>query len=135
MNFKPTLFSLLVGISLISIQSYSINIQPGTVIEIKTESDFQHIKSQNKVIIDFHATWCGPCKALAPRLNNIAKKYKNKGIIVVKIDVDQLSSVATYYNISSIPTIIFMNNGGVAKIINGAVSESALESTIQSLNW
>jgi thioredoxin 1 len=59
------------------------------------------------IILDFHATWCGPCKMLAPHLQTIQNKYKSK-LIVYKIDVDKDPELAQRFNVQAMPTIIFM---------------------------
>ncbi len=61
------------------------------------------------IILDFHATWCRPCKMLAPHLQAIQNKYKGK-LIVYKIDVDQQPELAKLFNIQAMPTIIFMGS-------------------------
>src|ERR1035437_3623320 len=61
------------------------------------------------IILDFHATWCGPCKLLAPHLQAIQNKYKGK-LIVYKIDVDKSPELAQKFNVDAMPTIVFMNN-------------------------
>jgi thioredoxin len=59
------------------------------------------------IILDFHATWCGPCKMLAPHLQAIQNKYNGK-LIVYKIDVDQEPALAQRFNVQAMPTIVFM---------------------------
>ncbi len=61
------------------------------------------------IILDFHATWCPPCKKLAPHLQEIQNKYKDK-LIVYKIDVDQEPELARKFNIKAMPTIVFIND-------------------------
>lgn len=68
------------------------------------------ISEQENVLIDFHATWCGPCKTLAPILNDIKNQMGNK-LKLVKIDVDKNQVLATKMNIKGVPTIIFYKNG------------------------
>ena len=60
------------------------------------------------IILDFHATWCKPCKMLAPHLQAIQNKYKNK-LIIYKIDVDKEPDLAKLFNVEAMPTIIFIN--------------------------
>ncbi|MDD3321725.1 MAG: thioredoxin family protein [Paludibacter sp.] len=76
--------------------------------------NFDKDKSFNRIgklpiILDFHATWCRPCKMLAPHLQAIQNKYKGK-LIVYKIDVDQQPELAKLFKIQAMPTIIFMNS-------------------------
>lgn len=71
---------------------------------------------KGKVLVDFWATWCGPCQMLAPIIDEIASE--NPGLKIVKVDVDAQVDLATRYNISSIPTVIVFDNGQpVATII------------------
>ncbi len=81
------------------------------IVNVK-RSNFQEevISSDKLVLVDLYASWCGPCKALAPILEEIDKKYEGK-IKVVKVNVDEEESVAARFGIASIPTVIFFKNG------------------------
>merc|ERR1711994_1026486 len=61
------------------------------------------------VVIDFYATWCGPCKMIAPKLEEMSKTKTN--VVFLKVDVDEAEDVAMEYNISAMPTFLFMKNG------------------------
>ena len=76
-------------------------------------------------IIDFYATWCGPCKAMAPILDNISKDYAGK-IDVYKIDVDKESELAGTFGIQSIPTLLMIPVKGEPKILQGAMPKDQL---------
>jgi thioredoxin 1 len=82
-------------------------------------------------MIDFYATWCPPCKAIAPRVAEFAKKYSN--VRFYKVDVDEVSDVAQECNISAMPTFIFYKDGEVVDTIVGAIANQ-LEATILKLN-
>ncbi|KFB35491.1 hypothetical protein ZHAS_00002241 [Anopheles sinensis] len=71
------------------------------------------------VVVDFFATWCGPCKAIAPKLEEFQNKYADK-IVVVKVDVDECEDLAAQYNISSMPTFLFIKNKQVVTQFSGA---------------
>lgn len=76
-------------------------------------------------IIDFYATWCGPCKAMAPVLENIGKEYAGK-VDVYKIDVDKESELAGAFGIQSIPTLLMIPVKGDPKILQGAMPKDQL---------
>ncbi|CAH0549118.1 unnamed protein product [Brassicogethes aeneus] len=70
------------------------------------------------VIIDFFATWCGPCKMISPKLEELAKEYSD--IVILKVDVDECEDVAMEYKISSMPTFIFIKNKQTITTFSGA---------------
>ena len=80
------------------------------------------INSNKKVLIDFYATWCGPCKILSPILEEVATE--NKNIKLVKIDVDKNEDLAYKYGITAMPTIIVIENGKELKRSIGAISKN-----------
>ena len=94
--------------------------------------DGEVLKSSQPVLIDFWATWCGPCRAIAPTIEELAKEFQGKAK-VGKLDVDENTRVATQYNIRSIPTLLFIKNGQVVDQIVGSIPKSALESKLNAL--
>ncbi|KAI3644417.1 hypothetical protein MP228_010581 [Amoeboaphelidium protococcarum] len=80
------------------------------VIEVSDSAAFQKVlKSDNLVLVDFYANWCGPCKMLTPVLTKVVNNQS--GVTMIKVDVDAVSDVAQEYRISSIPTVVAMKNG------------------------
>lgn len=103
------------------------------VIDVK-RSNFQEevISADKLVLVDLYATWCAPCKALAPVLEELADKYADK-IKVVKVNVDEEESIAAKFGIASIPTVIFFKNGQTAASFVGLRSASEIEKMIEKL--
>ena len=100
---------------------------------IITEQNFAEYSSKSELLVlDFWATWCGPCRALAPTLSDLAKEYDGK-IIVGKVDVDQCEDLAEKYGIRNVPTMIFLKNGEIADKAVGALAKPALKEKIDAL--
>jgi thioredoxin 1 len=98
-----------------------------------TSENFETLKKGDKpMVIDFWATWCGPCRIVAPIIEKMAKKYEGQ-IVVGKCDVEENEDLATMYNIRNIPTILFFKNGNVIDKLVGAQSETAINDKFQSL--
>ena len=92
-----------------------------------TKESFEKIKeSGQRVLIDFYADWCGPCKMVAPILHEIEEE--NKKLIIAKVNVDEVTSVAIEYGIQSIPTLLVMENG---EIVNKAVGFRTKEQILE----
>ena len=92
-----------------------------------TSSEFEEqvLKSETPILVDFWATWCGPCKMMAPVLEKFSEQYGDK-ITVVKVDADENSELVETYGVSSIPTILVFDGGAVVKTIVGARPGPAL---------
>ncbi len=83
------------------------------------------VKSDVPVLVDFWASWCAPCKMIAPVVEELAKEYNGK-LKVAKLDVDANRDIASSFGIMSIPTLLLFNNGSVADQVVGAVPKNTL---------
>lgn len=99
-------------------------------MEIKNKEEFQKIINSDYALVDFFATWCGPCKMLSPIIENIANSRDN--IKVAKVDVDKHEDLAKTYGVMSIPTLILFKNGQVVATKVGFVAEPLLNEWINS---
>ena len=94
--------------------------------------DKEVIKDAMPVLIDFWAAWCGPCKAIAPVIEEIAQEYNGK-IKVGKLDVDQNQKTAMEYGVRSIPTMLIMKDGEVINQIVGAVPKENITNALEEI--
>ena len=90
------------------------------------------VKADKPVIVDFWAEWCGPCRMIAPMIEEISKEYSGKAV-VAKCDVDNSPQVAMKYGIRNIPTVLFFKNGQVADKQVGAVPKTSFVNKLNAL--
>ena len=97
-----------------------------------TNKNFEEevLKSEIPVLVDFFATWCGPCKMLTPILSELADENKDN-LKVVKVNVDEQKELAIKYDISSIPTLILFKNGNIINRVVGFHSKEELEEIVK----
>jgi len=103
----------------------------GNVLELR-DDNFEEavLKSDKPVIVDFWATWCMPCKMLAPVVEEIAGQYKDK-YKVAKLNIDDAMDIATNFSVMNIPTLIFFNKGEEVARIVGAASKGDIIKKIE----
>ncbi len=92
--------------------------------------DKEVLQSETPVLVDFWAVWCGPCKAVAPAVEELAREYKGK-LKVAKLDIDHHQQVPQKYGIRSIPTLLVFKGGRVVDTIIGAVPKSKLVDAVK----
>lgn len=99
-----------------------------------TDQNFQQevLSSKEPVLVDFWATWCGPCKMVKPVVEKLAGQYDGK-VKVVEVDVDQNPQISGQFGIMSIPTLMFFKNGQPVKTMIGAQGEEALKHEFDSV--
>ena len=103
------------------------------IVHISDNSFEQDVlKAEGPVLVDFWAEWCGPCKMIAPVLEELAQEYDGK-MKICKMDVDANAETAPKYGVRGIPTLIIFNNGDVASTKVGALSKSQLSAFIDSV--
>lgn len=102
------------------------------------QSNISHIANQNEfakataenewILVDFYATWCGPCKSLAPVFEEVADDYQGK-LYAAKVDIDQYTELANQFNVRGVPTLALLHHGEPVSSIVGAHSRSSI------VNW
>ena len=117
--------AVLIGISLgTGKKAEKTKVEAANSVIPVTSANFEQevLNSDKRVLVDFYADWCGPCKILSPRVAEIANE--NKDLKVVKINVDQNEDLARKYNISSMPTLLVIEKGKELNRAVGALSKS-----------
>ena len=96
-----------------------------------TDDSFEQdvLKAEGPVLVDFWAEWCGPCKMIAPALDDLAKEYGGK-VTVAKLNIDDNPGTPTKYGVRGIPTLMLFKNGNVAATKIGALPKTALFSWV-----
>ena len=102
-------------------------------VKIITKDTFEEtINCGKTVLVDFFATWCGPCKMMSPVVDELSREYEGR-LKVGKVNVDENTNVAQQYRVMSIPTILLIKNGQVVDQVVGAVPKAQLTGKIDSI--
>lgn len=96
------------------------------------EAEFETLLgSENFLVVDFSANWCGPCRVVAPLMEKLSEEYK-ESIKVIKIDVDQDKPLAKKYEVKTIPAVLFFKNGELVETIKGVSSYEEFASVVKA---
>ena len=101
-------------------------------MKILNKNEFDAIKNNGIVLVDFYADWCGPCKMIAPVLEELSKEYEGKAAIV-KVNVDNEQQLVAQYGVMSIPNLVLLKDGQVVKQVVGYQAKPALEALLNSV--
>ena len=102
------------------------------IFDYTSGSSDSKYKAEKPAVIDFYATWCGPCRMVAPLLKSLAKEYKDQ-IVVYKVDTDKQKELSAAMGIQSLPTIIFIPKTGQPQIIIGATNKTTFRKAIEEV--
>lgn len=98
-----------------------------------TKENFSEMANSGKpVVVDFWATWCGPCRRVAPIIEELANEYADQAI-VGKVDVEEQDELAAQFGIRNIPTVLFIKDGQVVDKVVGAMAKSAYEDKLKAM--
>jgi thioredoxin 1 len=99
-----------------------------------SDAEFEEkvLNSSNPVVVDFWAPWCGPCRMVAPILDELAKEYGGK-IVIAKVNTDENAQYAIQYGVQGIPTMLFVKDGDIFNRIVGAAPKPAIQQNIDAM--
>lgn len=103
------------------------------MIEISSKSQFVSEIAQGVVLVDFYAAWCGPCRMLAPVMEDLSHEFATQGVKIVKVNVDENPDLAAEYGIMSIPTVMFFNQGTAVETLLGLSPKTVYQEKLQAL--
>ncbi|WP_308315058.1 thioredoxin [Bacillus sp. M6-12] len=94
--------------------------------QLSTEAEFKQVTGEGTVLVDFFATWCGPCRMLAPELEKV------ETVNVVKVDIDQLQEATSEHGIMSVPTLMLFQDGKILGRVSGYMPKEAIDEFVAS---
>lgn len=100
-------------------------------MKIVKQAEFDEIKNNGVVLVDFYADWCGPCKMISPVLQELSEEYEGRATII-KVNVDNDGEVAARYGVMSIPNLVLLKDGEVVKQVVGFQPKPALKALLDS---
>lgn len=100
-----------------------------------SKKEFDELTKSDKIIlVDFFATWCGPCQMMAPFMEEIEEEYaKNDKVKIISVDIDENPDISSEYSVMSVPTFLFLKDGKVADTVIGAVAKDILLEKLEKL--
>ena len=128
-KIKSIIVLILVSISAFAQTNITTEDFKKYVWDFEANSQSIELKSSVPVIVDFYATWCGPCRMLAPELKALQKEYKDK-LVVYKVDVDREPKMARFFGIKAMPTIYFIPTSGKATYAQGYMTKDKLKEIV-----
>ena len=102
-------------------------------LELNIQNFADTVKNNKVVVVDFWAPWCGPCRMIAPIIEELSEEYKDKGVVVAKVNTDEAPEIAAQFGIRSIPTVIFFKNGEAVDAMIGAAPKQMYVEKIEAL--
>jgi len=102
-------------------------------LELNAQNFADTVKNNEVVVVDFWAPWCGPCRMIAPIIEELSEEYKDKGVVVGKVNTDEAPEIAAQFGIRSIPTVIFFKNGEAVDAMIGAAPKQMYVEKIEAL--
>jgi len=102
-------------------------------LELNAQNFVDTIKNNKIVVVDFWAPWCGPCRMIAPVMEELSKEYEDKGVVIAKVNTDEAPDIAQQFQIRSIPTVLFFKDGEMVDGLIGAAPKQMYEEKINKL--